>query len=117
MTIILRMRSRGLVTVPPASLASSAASSDLHRARCGRAGSTMGVLGDRAARGRRGNGLGPHSRRWSLGALILVAGAVLVVAPASRALAAPPANDLIENATPITVLPFTATQDNTDATV
>ena len=29
----------------------------------------------------------------------------------------PPANDLIENATPITSLPFTATQDNTDATV
>ena len=31
--------------------------------------------------------------------------------------ATPPANDLIENATPITSLPFTATQDSTDATV
>ncbi len=29
---------------------------------------------------------------------------------------APPANDLIENATPITTLPFTATQDSADAT-
>jgi hypothetical protein len=42
---------------------------------------------------------------------------VFVVAPTSRALAAPPANDLIENATTITALPFTATQDSTDGTV
>ena len=30
--------------------------------------------------------------------------------------ATPPANDLIENAAPITALPYTATQDSTDAT-
>src|SRR5215218_4121802 len=29
----------------------------------------------------------------------------------------PPANDLIDNATPIPALPFTATQDSTDATL
>ena len=56
-------------------------------------------------------------RRWIWAPLVLIAAALFVATPARRAMAVPPSNDLIENATPITSLPFTATQDSTDATV
>jgi hypothetical protein len=61
------------------------------------------------------------SIRWVVprlfAAMFVIVGAVIVAGPVPPVAAAPPANDLIEDATPITSVPFSATQDSTDATV
>jgi hypothetical protein len=52
-----------------------------------------------------------------LTAALLLTAVLVSVVPTEHAAAAAPANDLIENAIPITAVPFTNTQDSTDATV
>jgi probable HAF family extracellular repeat protein len=57
----------------------------------------------------------PH-RRFAQALLVVVVSGLLVWLPVPAAGAAPPANDLIETATPIPELPFSATQDPAEAT-